>query len=153
MVSHPCKLGFERGIIFQVSENLDITQRDSTAAARRTKDIVYVALLTSGNALKVGETGNTLSWRWNPMIQMIGSKSTRALKPNELRDQEKLRSACRGECVEVWFKRPSKLTIGNEQLPAIDFVSRYAEEALLCHLYHPLFGKHHSVRRDLGVSR
>lgn len=133
MLKHPRELGFTLGLKIRIDEPASIMTRTSDASM---SDVVYVALfaeettrLEKGEALKVGQTKDSLMKRWKGIA---GTFSRDNLRNNEIEDRRKWLKQAKGKEVAVWVKPAGKTSIGYAQgLTQHQFSTRCAEEEFL----------------------
>jgi hypothetical protein len=144
MVNHPEQLGFKLGLKIHIGEPASITEEKREAS---TCDVVYVALpaednkpLAKGDALKVGQTGKSLKWRWQTIKRMF--EPGRKLRGNEEEDRRKWLEVANGKEVSVWMKAAGKIEIPYAKgLTQSCFSTRCVEEEFLDQYYEPKLGK------------
>jgi hypothetical protein len=105
--------------------------------AADSRGVVYVAIRSDGQALKVGMTRGRLRTRWNGIIDTINGKRRRK---HEVQAQGWWLDAVRGDSFEVWCKIPSDLVISVEDEPPRTLHSFHVEEAYWAAVFHPLIG-------------
>ena len=144
MIKHPEQLGFKLGLRIRICEPASITE--DTRAASEVRDVVYVALaesdgpLEKGDALKIGQTGGTLSARWRSMARIF--RRGESLRPNEREDRRRWLEAADGNEVFVWMKAAGKIEIPYAKgLTRSLFSTRGAEEEFLDQYYQPKLGR------------
>ena len=111
--------------------------------AADSRGVVYVAIRSDGQALKVGMTLGRLRTRWSGIIDTINGKRTRK---HELKAQVWWHEHARGSSFEVWCKHPSDLVIHLEDEPPRTLESFHLEEAYWDSVFHPLLGIKLSTR-------
>lgn len=107
--------------------------------------VVYVALFTEEtgplekeDALKIGQTNNTLMSRWKPVVGIFRRD---ALRDNETEDRRKWLNIANGKEISVWMKPAGKIEIPYAQgLTRSLFSTRCAEEEFLDQYYQPKLG-------------
>jgi hypothetical protein len=133
---------------FQKALEVKVDDDGQARIARRlpaadSRGVVYVAIRSDGQALKVGMTLGRLRTRWNGIIDTINGKRTRK---HEVRAQGWWREHARGNSFEVWCKHPSDLVIHLEDEPPRTLESFHLEEAYWDSVFHPLIGIKLSTR-------
>ena len=111
--------------------------------AADSRGVVYVAIRSDGQALKVGMTLGRLRTRWSGIIDTINGKRTRK---HELKARGWWHEHARGSSFEVWCKHPSDLVIHLEDEPPRTLHSFHLEEAYWDDVFHPLLGIKLSTR-------
>jgi hypothetical protein len=145
---HPGELGFTLELAFRVSPDEALTRELLTEQARRAQSLLYVAWLESaGCALKVGLSEKSLWIRWTNVVRNMERPLEHLpfLRPNEIRDRQKLLLHSRGQRVEVWmspYPAPSNTRLADFTVG----LSLKAAEAFLDSRYAPLFGRPLSER-------
>jgi len=140
---HPRELGFTLALAFRVGIDGVLTRELLTDQARAANPLLYVAWLSpSERALKIGLSEKSLWIRWTNVVRNMERPLERLpfLRPNEVRDREKLLLHSRGQRVEVWmipYPGPS----GTRLAELAAGLSLKGAEALLDSRYAPLFGR------------
>jgi hypothetical protein len=111
--------------------------------AADSRGVVYVAIRSDGQALKVGMTLGRLRTRWNGIVDTINGKRTRK---HEVKAQGWWHEHTRGNSFEVWCKHPGELVIHLEDEPPRALHSFHLEEAYWDDVFHPLIGIKLSTR-------
>ena len=140
---HPSELGFTLELAFSVAPDGVLTRELLTDQARQSRSLLYVAWLSPAErALKVGLSEKSLWIRWANVVRNMERPLEKLpfLRPNEVRDREKLLLYSRGQRVEVWITPypPVPTT------PVARFttgMSLKSAEAFLDRRYAPLFGR------------
>jgi len=142
MLKHPKELDFELGLTIYIDEPARITAK---LGASRKSDVVYVALLKDGSrplekgdALKVGQTGQTLLKRWTGTVGIFNRDVSKLKNDSVRNDRRKWLEAAKGKEVSVWVKEPGEIEISYAKgLITSRVTSRWVEEAILDHYYQP----------------
>jgi hypothetical protein len=139
---HPREFGFTLGIEAIVDRNGLPTMLNIALEAKRNEPVVYVALVDDTTVLKVGISKNGLHGRWKGIFGVMDQRIWPRLKPNEIRDGEKLIAAAANRSVAVWLKAPIRVNIPYaSEVTSTDYCGRFTEEIFLDQYYLPVFGK------------
>jgi hypothetical protein len=141
MKAHPRDFGFTHGfdVVFDAAGVPSID--NIKACAREWSDVVYVALLEDGRALKVGVSGRGALWRWSGIVKVMDTRRWPLGRPHEQNHGKKLRESCKEANFSVWIKQPIQVAIPYAAAFTDElFSARHAEEVFLDRYYDPLFG-------------
>jgi hypothetical protein len=139
--THPRERGFHLGLTAQVDRDGRV-QCAWEPPARLVHDLVYVAVRSDDEVLKIGSTGGTLHGRWHKILKLVAAgRGERRYRPNEWADRDSWRREVCGFRFAVWFKPAERHTLayldGHTQIVSL----RHAEEDYLDAYYCPRIGK------------
>ena len=147
--THPEQLGFHLGLEAWVSSVGKIEASRWSSDAKTVRDIVYVAIGANGAALKIGQTGKTLYFRWYGILRLIGAEpDTHKFRPNEWRDRDRWRNHVLGSNFTVWFKTCQQVPLEYKDGKTRIISLRLAEEDYLDFYFRPLIGRRLDTRRQ-----
>jgi len=135
-------LGFVLGLTIVFNSDGAPIISDVTPEAIAHTDVVYVAMLPSGKALKVGVSKKGARSRWAGILSVMDITRWPKLKPNQQNDGRRLLLHAAGTEFTVWVKPSLQILIPYAAHLMDQTVSaRHAEEIFLDRYYQPLFGQ------------
>ena len=127
---------------FQKALQVEVDDQDNARIAQvlpaaDSRGVIYVAVRSDGQALKVGMTRGRLKTFWDGILDTINGKRTRK---HEMQARGWWLKAVKGHTFEVWCKLPSDLVMNVECEPARTLRSYHMEEAYWAAAFRPLIG-------------
>ena len=139
---HPREFGFVLGMRANVDGDGNVEIIEVTDEAKLKQPVVYVGMIENGPVLKVGISKHGLHGRWKGILGVMNKSIWHRLRPNEVKDGDRLIKHSAGRNVVVWMKRPIRVRIPYaDGIVDGDFCGRHAEEMFLDRYYQPLFGQ------------